>query len=102
MSACYELGKVMHDIGDPRRDTFHPVASTLLKCRTLKLLWWIQKFDQSVYNPVLLYADMFSNDKQLFNEITFVKCQKYEHGGRMKNSYFVLRIQIMNRLHLDR
>jgi hypothetical protein len=73
----------------------NPITSTIPKWWTFKLLSWIQTLHQSVWNHEMLYDDTSSKAEQLVimyecNKTTFVKNQKYEHGGQLKSKTDIL------------
>jgi hypothetical protein len=43
-----------------------PVASTIPKWRTFRLLSWVQSVQQSMWDHHILYADRSSKDEQIF------------------------------------
>jgi hypothetical protein len=82
----YEIQWVCYAIeSDLDAIIFNPVASTIPKWQTFKLLRWIQNFHQSVWDCVILY-----DDRSTFNEPLFPKKQKYKHGGWLKFKIHIL------------
>jgi hypothetical protein len=47
----------------------------------IRLLWWMQNFNQSTWDHEILYAGIFRG-WTTFNKATFARNQKYKHGGR--------------------
>jgi hypothetical protein len=50
----------------------------------------MQHLHQSTWDHTILYADRSLEDKQLFNETTFAKIQKFERGGLLNYNIHTL------------
>jgi hypothetical protein len=62
----HEIRQANHAIeGDLNTAIFSPIASTIPKWWTLKLLRWMQNLNQSKWEHDILYADKSSKDEQL-------------------------------------
>jgi hypothetical protein len=60
---------------------YNPAASTIPKWRAFEFLGRMQNFYRSRWGHEILYAGRSSEDKQLFNQITFVKNKNTNMDG---------------------
>jgi hypothetical protein len=68
----------------------NPLAITIQKWRTFKLLMWMKNLHQSTWVYEILYADRLSEDEQLLRIIAFPKNEECGHGGWLKYKIRIL------------
>jgi hypothetical protein len=101
----YKIQQRGHAIeGDLNSIIFNPLASTIPKWQTFKLLRWTQNLHHSMCNHGVLYVVRSTKDEHFFNKTISVNTQKYEHGEQAEshNSCFVLWKKIHEPLHLQK
>jgi len=69
---------------------FYPVASTIPKWRTFKLLRWMQNLHQSTWDHEILYADRSSKVKQLLTRQFLLKNKNMNMAGGWKLKIYIL------------